>query len=320
MNMQLNKVLLAGSLIILTAGFFTSTALYASGNAAAPQDDELTRTETFDVSPGGELYVRTSGGSIKVEGGNGNRVTVEMRARSSRYSEDRIREELEKNFKISIQKSGNRVEAIAERNSSWTSGWGGVSVSFVVRVPSEFNCDLNTSGGSLELRNVGGREQKMKTSGGSITLADVRGLSNVNTSGGSISATNHTGDLKANTSGGSIRISQAQGNLDLHTSGGSIRIEQAAGTVRANTSGGGITADIARLGSELSLHTSGGSIDATIPSGSGLDLDLKGSRVNVDLNNFSGQAERDRVVGSMNGGGVPIRLSTSGGSVSLRTR
>lgn len=306
-------------LVFFLAGAIPALDVAAASPSVKPSDSELVRIENFDVNPGGELYVRTSGGSVKVEGGNGNRVTVEMRARSSRWSEDRMREELEKNYKITIRKTGNRIEAIAERNSSWSSGWG-MSVSFTVKVPSNFNCEMNTSGGSLSLTGVAGNTQKMKTSGGSINIVDVSGESAANTSGGSISASNHAGNLKASTSGGSIKVIGSQGNLDLSTSGGSIKIEQASGAVKANTSGGSITADILKLGNELSLSTSGGSVTASIPSGSGLDLDLRGTRVNVELTNFSGQAERDRVVGSMNGGGIPVRMSTSGGSVNLKTR
>ena len=46
-------------------------------------------------------------------------------------------------------------------------------------------------------------------------------------------------------------------------------------------------------------------------------LDLKGNKVNTRLSNFSGESKNNRVVGSINGGGIPVKLSTSGGSVTL---
>ncbi len=46
-----------------------------------------------------------------------------------------------------------------------------------------------------------------------------------------------------------------------------------------------------------------------------MDLDLKGSRVNIAMNNFSGLVEKDRVQANLNGGGVPVNIRTSSGTV-----
>ena len=76
-------------------------------------------------------------------------------------------------------------------------------------------------------------------------------------------------------------------------------------------------ADIRSLEDQLTLKTSGGSINAIIPSGLGLDLDLSGNRVNTELQNFSGKSEKNSIQGSMNGGGIEVTMRTSGGSVNL---
>jgi DUF4097 and DUF4098 domain-containing protein YvlB len=123
--------------------------------------------------------------------------------------------------------------------------------------------------------------------------------------------------LHAQTSGGSIRLTDARGTLQVHTSGGSIHLENTGGSIEASTSGGGIHAKVSGLEKYLRLKTSGGSITASIPGGLGLDLDLKGNRVNTKLINFNGEAEKDRIRGKMNGGGIEVVMSTSGGSVNL---
>ncbi len=106
----------------------------------------------------------------------------------------------------------------------------------------------------------------------------------------------------------------------MGTSGGSIHLNEVSGDIQAHTSGGSINADVLKLGKYLTLSTSGGSVHATVPGGQGLDLDLSGNRVNTVVTNFSGTAKDNRVKGSMNGGGIPVKMSTSGGSTELKYR
>jgi hypothetical protein len=61
-------------------------------------------------------------------------------------------------------------------------------------------------------------------------------------------------------------------------------------------------------------------VDAIIHNGDelGLDLDLKSGRVKIELQNFSGRSEKDRVNGTMNGGGIPVYMRATGGSVKVQ--
>ena len=279
-------------------------------------------TKEFSINTPGELEVVTSGGSIDVSSHSGSSVRVEMFVRKGgRLLEksDKDASDALEDFEIEIEKSGNKVIASAERdNGSWF-GNNNVSVSFKVFVPKEMSCDLKTSGGSINLKGVSGA-QELKTSGGSLNIADVKGNMDARTSGGSINIENYAGILDASTSGGSINLQGAEGELAVSTSGGSIHLEDIKGSLTARTSGGGIKANLSSLEKELKLSTSGGSITAVIPGGLGLDLDLKGNRVNTKLSNFDGEVEKDRIKGSMNGGGIPVVMSTSGGSVNLEYR
>lgn len=277
--------------------------------------DDPFLTKSFNLSSG-DLFVSTSGGSIRVEGGGGSTVKVEMYVRSNKHSDSKIREILDEDYDIRIEKTGSRVEAVAKKTSKGWS-WNGISISFVVYTPKDFSCDLNTSGGSLKIAGVGGKNHELKTSGGSISAEAMSGDLDARTSGGSITVRDYVGDLDAKTSGGSIKLSDIKGDMDVTTSGGGIKIDDAQGAVYATTSGGSINADITKLNDQLVLKTSGGSVRATIPGGLGLDLDLRGNRVNTSLNNFSGESKSDRVKGTVNGGGILVELTTSGGSVNL---
>jgi DUF4097 and DUF4098 domain-containing protein YvlB len=286
------------------------------------KDGKPFEVKEFTLDGSGDLRVRTSGGSISVSAQESNKVRVEMYVRKGgRWvtKDDSDARELMEDFEIQISQSGSTVIASAERKSSFQSWFGGdhASISFTVYVPKTMSCNLNTSGGSISLTGVSG-EQELKTSGGSLSLSMIRGNVEAGTSGGSINIERYSGRLDAHTSGGSINLKEAKGDLNVRTSGGSINLDNISGSVEASTSGGGIHANITGLERYLRLKTSGGSITASIPSGLGLDLDLKGNRVNTKLVNFNGEAEKDRIRGSMNGGGIEVYMATSGGSVELQ--
>lgn len=304
---------------LLVATFFATVV------TAAPyqKDDQPYLTKEFTLSGAGNLDVQTSGGSISVIAHEGNKVKVEMYLRKGSRNlkaGDKAARELLEDYRLDISQSGNRVLALAERKSQgWMNGSNNSSISFTVYVPKEMETNLKTSGGSVNLEGVRGK-QVLQTSGGSIGLENIEGQTKARTSGGSIHVERFAGILDAHTSGGSIHLEDSKGELTVHTSGGSIDIDNVEGSIDASTSGGGIHANLLALTNHVKLHTSGGSINAVLPSGLGLDLDLKGNRVNTKLQNFNGEAEKDRIRGSMNGGGIPVVMSTSGGNVNVEYR
>lgn len=325
-NILFFLLILMGAVIISTSAVSHFNKFISGENFsfALIDDTKPYLTKEFKMDPSGKLKVKTSGGSINVLGQNGNTIKVEMYVRKAnggffgKSSDSDISKALE-NYDINISKEGNTVSAIAESKGWNWSSKNNMSISFTVYVPFEISSDLNTSGGSINLNDLRG-DQKVHTSGGSINCKAVDGDVKAHTSGGSINVENYQGELDATTSGGSIKLKNANGKLKVHTSGGGISLNEVSGSIDAGTSGGSINADIKRLEASLSLKTSGGSINATVPAGQGVDLDLKGSRVNTQLVNFNGKTERDKIVGSMNGGGIPVKLSTSGGHVNLNFR
>jgi DUF4097 and DUF4098 domain-containing protein YvlB len=228
-------------------------------------------------------------------------------------SESDIKSRLEQDYSITISKDASTLTAIAKRTN--TNNWkNALSVSFKVYVPSGVASDLRTSGGNVTLANLNG-EQKGVTSGGNIDVNNVKGNVNIRTSGGNIAIEAFNGNMEAVTSGGNIKAENATGGLKLKTSGGNIRLASVSGNLDASTSGGNIGADISDLGERISLSTSGGNVNVNMPMSKGMDLDLKGSRVNIAMNNFNGVVEKDRVQGKLNGGGIPVNIRTSSGTV-----
>jgi hypothetical protein len=298
---------------------FTLVLLAVTGVACAQRHNEKPYlTKSFPSTGLKNVRVETSGGGIAVKGQNGGEARVEMYVRSNRgreMSDADIKARLEKDYEITLDKSSDALVIRAKRlrKGDWEDA---LSISFDVYTPSNVSTNLETSGGGISLTDLNGT-QKAETSGGGIDLRNIRGNAEVETSGGGINVENFDGKLDAVTSGGGIDATGNLGDSRLVTSGGGIKLNAVSGNVEAETSGGGITAEIRKLGNRLSLSTSGGSIDVKMPMDQGMDLDLQGDKVQVAMNNFDGTVEDDHVRGKLNGGGIPVKMSTSGGRVKI---
>ncbi len=298
---------------------FTLALLAVTGAACAQRHDEKPYlTKSFPSTGLKNVRVETSGGGIAVKGQNGGEARVEMYVRSNRgreMSDADIKAQLEKDYEITLEKSSDALVIRAKRlrKGNWDDA---LNISFDVYTPTNVSTDLETSGGGISLADLNGT-QKAETSGGGIDLRNIKGNAEVETSGGGINVENFDGKLDAVTSGGGINATGNLGDSRLVTSGGGIKLHSVSGNVEAETSGGSIDADIRKLGNRLTLSTSGGSIDVKMPMDKGMDLDLHGDKVQVAMNNFNGVVEDDRVQGKLNGGGIPVRISTSGGRVRI---
>ena len=291
------------------------------------------------MSGPGFLVVESSGGGVVVKGSDRSDVEIKAYIRykgKTLSADDPMLSELDDKFKVIMEKSGSQVVAKVER-SLVSRPWNQLGVSFTVLTPRNMSCELTSSGGGVDVSGVSGTHE-IASSGGGVSLEDMDGPTNARSSGGGVKASNQDGkirlissggsvsltdgkgDVYARSSGGSVRLENVNGRIDARSSGGAVRIVGNAPSVVAQSSGGSISMDISGLSREVELKTSGGGISAVIHNGKelGLDLDLKSQNVNIDLNNFSGVAKKDRVEGSSNGGGIPVYMRTSGGSINVK--
>ncbi|MBE7178146.1 MAG: hypothetical protein INR69_17215 [Mucilaginibacter polytrichastri] len=268
-------------------------------------------------------------------------------------SKEEIEERLKSDYELRITTDGGKLTAIAKPRSNFGNWKNGLSIAFKAYVPRNVSSDLNTSGGSINIDNVNGSQDfrtsggslqisrvtgniNGRTSGGSIRISDAGKSINLQTSGGSIEAQNCSGEvtlstsggslhlaglkgkINARTSGGSISAEDVSGDLVSHTSGGSIRIGKLSGSLDASTSAGSASVEMLSVSGQVRLAVSAGSATVNLPKGKGLDLNLRASRVNADnLVNFNGTKEKDHVEGKLNGGGIPVDVSVSSGSISF---
>ena len=332
---------------------FLSLCLWVSGQAQDSKDLYLTKPLSGETIK--NLEVNTSGGSIRVEDSDAAQSKVEVYVRSGsgrNLAKEELKARLEEDYDLNISVAGGKLTVAA--NPKNTQNWkNSLSISFKISLPGNISSRLRTSGGSIHLKGLSGN-QEFTTSGGSLHLDELTGsiqgrtsggsihvfnssdLIDLRTSGGSIEAGNCQGDIRLATSGGSIRLDQLKGKVNAttsgggidgksiegellaHTSGGSIVLEEIAGSLDASTSAGGVRADMVSLGKYIKIGTSAGSVNLSLPSGQGMDLRLKANRVRTGvLNGFSGSAEDDEVEGKLAGGGIPVEVKASAGSISL---
>ncbi len=351
MNCSLKKS--RRSFLVPLAGFIFLFCLL--GMTSQAQKSKLYHEKSLEGIALSAVSVSTSGGSISVihKSGEKSRVEVYVRGNNSgTLSEEEIEERME-NYDLSIETSGDKLIATAKsrlKNSDWKKG---LSISFTVYTPSKVNTDLSTSGGSVAVMDLQG-DQKLRTSGGSLSIEGISGNVDGKTSGGSILLKNIKGKVNTMTSGGSISACYLSGNMNLATSGGSLLLEDLSGEIKAMTSGGSISGsniagalitktsgggislrkmrcsldaatsagsiniEMEAMGDFLNITNSAGNVNLKLPPKLGLDLNIQANRISIpDLQNFSGNSNSKILKGAVHGGGVPVTIRSSSGTVSI---
>lgn len=317
----------------------TLLALVFSAGIACAEKNVPTITKTFDMNQPGTLVSSSSGGGITVAGHEKAEVIVQAFVRKKGVvlsPNDSDVDDVLSAYDLVIEKNGTEITATAKRKTRGKF-WNNTGIYFKIYVPTEMSCSVSSSGGGLKISGVNGTHN-FSSSGGSVKLENTGGTTKAKSSGGGVSAYKHKGDIRLSSSGGGVKLDKAKGSIYAHSSGGSVKLYNVNGEVEASSSGGGVyvtgeaayikakssggsvKVNIASLSKEMDLSSSGGGVEAIIHEGEnlGMNLDLSSSRVSIDLNNFSGKAEKNRVKGTMNGGGIPVYMRASGGNVNVR--
>jgi len=290
--------------LLLTALLLLTPALKAGERHFSKQ---------FSVKPGETLILETDEGSVTITGTTSNEVSVEADIKGKTGDVD--------NFDITADQTptGVTIKGKGRRSDAWFWNTYDVDVSYVVKVPREYNLRLNTAGGDLNVSNIAGKV-KGETSGGNAGANDVQGQVDLSTSGGNIGVESITGDVKLVTSGGEISAKSITGGIDMWTSGGNIKVVDADGKVNAQTSGGDISVRLKNDNKGMYVETSGGNIRIAIGKHvpATIDASTSGGEVVCDIPvTVSGHIDESSIRGDLNGGGNTIRARTSGGDIRI---
>jgi hypothetical protein len=279
-----------------------STLLFLGCFAAFAETEERL-DKRFNAEPGGKIVVDVDFGSVEITTSQQNEVKVDVFRKVKRGGKE-DEEAFLKERPVNFTQDGKTItiQSRAKTKNSWR-GSQRTEGKYTIVVPPEFDAQI-------------------KTSGGNISISDLRGDVKAKTSGGSLKFTRVRGPLDADTSGGNIRVADCDGPLTLDTSGGSIDIDNAKAKIDASTSGGNVSAQFAGpLSDEVILKTSGGNVTLRVPEKSAFDLDAStsGGSVSSDLPvQIDGKPKRTHLKGPVNGGGKSVVLRTSGGNVHVK--
>jgi len=202
------------------------------------------------------------------------------------------------------------------------------------------DASLRTGGGHIRVAGQIGGRADLDTAGGNISVGGANSFVSVRTGGGQIDFGEVRGSVRAQTGGGGIRVLYVSGPMQVESSSGSICLTKVAGMVQASTREGTITAWInpdspssggnVQLAGASQLSSGNGdlivflprnlaaTIEAVVTSG-----DMHRIEADPSLHMAMQPAEPTgspavRAVGTLNGGGAPLRLRTTGGKIRLQ--
>ena len=266
-----------------------------------PWSDRAEAEETF-------LLTRPAAGRIKIENSNGKTVVIgEDRDDVGVFVTKHARAESEE----AAQRMLGRIRVEVDDEDG--------ALGLEVEVPKRWN---RHGSANLEVRVPRDLQVGVYSSNGAVVVSNLQASVVGRSSNGSICIDHIEGDVDVQTSNGKVCCSCTCGSLVARSSNRKIEIGEHQGSVDAMTSNGLIHASVESLGPEgLILATSNGRIVVELPEKVDADVDIRVDngviRNHRELDGASGE-RAGRVKGRLGRGGVPIRLRTSNGSISLR--
>lgn len=279
-----------------------NTKLYRSGS-------EWIQEVTGTLPASKIVRVKSSAGSIKVQGGQQNNITYVIREHVRAGSEEAARREIA-HMKFTTYSSGDMVQLRAD-----CEGYSHSSIDFDVQLPRQtMAVKLETNGGQVSAENLAGKVEA-STGGGNIHLDKITGAIAVSSGGGQIDIGDVGNDVAVSTGGGNIHIGSAAGKVVASSGGGDLHI--GSGKLMSLETGGG-SINVAKCEGQIKAETGGGTIDlseiegpAVIESGGG------GIKVGSVRNGLRAETGSGPIVATLTRGNsfTDSRLETSVGDI-----
>jgi hypothetical protein len=287
------------------------------------------------VPHGYSVEVKTEAGDIETQdiGGTANLSTQGGNIRTGRIGVNNLHDAHAGRLVAKLATEGGHIQVldIAGDLNAFTAG-GHINAGNIAG-----DALLHSGGGHIRAEQISGRAD-LQTDGGNITVGQAGSLVSVRTGGGQIDFGEVRGSVRAQTGGGGIRIMYVSGPMEVESSAGSICLTRVAGSVRAATAGGSIRAWINpdKPSSGGTVHLSGvsqltsgnGDIIVFIPRNLAADIDATvetGGEHRIEADPALGLIVQPshgpgtvHVMGALNGGGAPLKLRSTSGTIHLR--
>jgi len=242
---------------LLAAGSAVSSGAPAKDKPKAKTDSGQRITSelkgSLASSDGQHLHFSTDLGNIVIHTQNSGKVDYKVRLEADASQKDA--KQLLSRFTVDAHETPDGVSLKGRSSGKQCSGrlW----VTFEISVPKNYNLEVSTGGGNIEIDDINGRVT-LATSGGNLVAGNIGGSARLETDGGHISVKAVAGELVGATGGGHITTGSVAGNAVLQSGGGHIRVASVGGMARLETTGGNVTLE--HSGTELVATTGGGQI------------------------------------------------------------
>jgi len=278
---------------------------FGSGSLSTLQE------KTFSTSPGKNFILKASSGDVVVTTSDAPEVYVKILGN----------ERAAKKMKFDFDTSGGGVTVTAEKKDGWNffNFGDNINLRFEVRLPSNYNAKISSSGGDILISNINGKIS-LHSSGGDISSNNIQGSLNISTSGGDVKCENTNGPIKLQTSGGDVTCDNFDGDLDASTSGGDISLKGKDSKIYASTSGGEIELNYSGENKGIELSSSGGSIKLNLPADFNASARMysTGGDINCAFGgNNATSISSSKFEADINQGGEPLVVKTSGGNIDV---
>ncbi|MGY6742802.1 MAG: DUF4097 family beta strand repeat-containing protein [Cecembia sp.] len=270
------------------------------------------------------LQFKTAGLSLNFSAWDENRIVIEVMAQRGnemlKKEDAQLLKKLEL-YEFDLKEEDKNIffEVLTEKPSRLRRNRDNIILFVRVQGPAQLNSLVKSESGSITLSGMHGR-QELRSEGGSIRAINCAGELVANSAGGSFFVDTFQGKLSINAAEGSVRIENFNGELLAKSMGGSMSLFDISGKVTAESDGGSIRANFIELEDNLLLKSTGGSIDAVLPRDLSMTVNFSGSIVTSQPPNFQGESKKTQVKGTINGGGIPIHIGTSGANVRVDFR
>ena len=210
-------------------------------------------------------------------------------------------------LRLDARQEGSEIHISARTPRGFVSIGINNSVRIDVSMPREAELDVRTGDGSVEIAPLTGRLD-VRTGDGGILVRGARGDIRVATGDGGIDGEDLDGRFHGSTQDGHIRVSGRFDVLDLMSGDGRLIADVEPGSV---------------VREAWSLHTGDGSQLLRLPASLKANLEAQTGDGRITMNmpvEFSGDWSRSHLRGTINGGGVAVRLHSGDGSIRVEKR
>ena len=281
------------------------------------------------------LDIATGSGSIEIHSGPINSVRIVGRVRGGRPWFNGDVEERIRRIEAAppITQNGDAVRVGPADNDSL---YRNISISYEVTVPMDTRLrsrsgsgsqtitglsgpvDVSTGSGSVTLRGIQ-RDVRASTGSGSMQIEDVGSFAGHTGSGG-IVASAVRGAIDARSGSGHIDVKQTgEADVSVETGSGGIDVSGARRSLRARAGSGTIEIE-GRPAANWNVETGSGGIRIDFPEDSAFDLNARTGSGSINTTHplaLLGAISRNRLQGTVRGGGARVDLSTGSGSVRI---